>query len=402
MAVLRQVLFLATTFLSVPTAAQQVFYVLPDNSTNTSCPFQPCATLSQYLLGNNGSLPVVSNVEYHFLPGEYHVPTSMRLQYLHNFTITGRYDYTSTPTVIIGSLISYLKVFDSVNFSIENVIFKKHDVGMISDESYRDDLYNLAFVNCFSCKIAKVNFLKYGFSGENLIGESYLNDILLELADTPLCCFSGIYLSYTKDFSGKYHSDCMQLVINRISMTNIDNYYVFTYNMGVHVLLPVEVNFVNVFTILIANSSFLNMSQRVLDIVTSGCITNTIIMIENCTFRHNKYSQVSANQHAMINGVLPHLNVILTFIKCQFFDNNGLILLSVDASLCRNLIYAPIGVSSKIVITNCSFFNNYLTLIKFLSDNPLVHAEICFNGPVHIFGNYNDRRNSEILLIEKF
>ena len=88
--------------------------------------------------------------------------------------MTGRYDYTSIPTVIIGSLISYLKVFTSVNVSIKNVIFH---VGMILDESYRNDLYNLAFVNCFSCKIIKTKFLKYGFHGENLMGESYLNDI---------------------------------------------------------------------------------------------------------------------------------------------------------------------------------------------------------------------------------
>ena len=58
--------------------ATKLFYVLPDNSTTASCPSQPCATLSQYWLPN-GTLPVVSNVEYHFLPGEHHVPTSMVL-----------------------------------------------------------------------------------------------------------------------------------------------------------------------------------------------------------------------------------------------------------------------------------------------------------------------------------
>ena len=43
------------------------------------CPSQPCATLSQYW-SDNGTLPVVSNVEYHFLPGEHHVPANMILQ----------------------------------------------------------------------------------------------------------------------------------------------------------------------------------------------------------------------------------------------------------------------------------------------------------------------------------
>ena len=40
--------------------ATELLYVLPDNSTNAvSCPSQPCATLSQYVL-DNGTLPVVS------------------------------------------------------------------------------------------------------------------------------------------------------------------------------------------------------------------------------------------------------------------------------------------------------------------------------------------------------
>ena len=56
-------LLLVTASISASTAVEQIYYVLPDNSTNTSCMFQPCATLSQYLLDNNGSLPVVSNVE---------------------------------------------------------------------------------------------------------------------------------------------------------------------------------------------------------------------------------------------------------------------------------------------------------------------------------------------------
>ena len=402
MTVLRQLLFLITTLISVPTTAKWIFYVLPDNSTSTSCPFQPCATLSQYML-DNGSLPVVSNIEYHFLPGEHYIPTSMRLQYLHNFTITGRYDYTSIPTVIIGSLITYLKVFNSVNVSIENVIFKKHNIDMILHERYRDNVYNLAFVNCVSCKIIKVNFLKYGFRGENLVGESYLNDIVMELTNTPLCCFSGIYLSFV-GYSGIYHSEYVQLVINRISMTNIDTYYAYTYNMGIHIQVLLDINFVNVFAILIVNSSFFNMSQRVLDIFTNVCITNTVIMIENCTFRHNKCFHILDSQHTMINGTLSHHNVNLTFINCQFFDNNGLILLSVyiGARWCWNFINASFALSSKITITNCSFFNNYLTLIKFLCNNPLVHAEICFNGPVRISGNQNDRRTSEIMHIVNF
>ena len=84
-------------------------YVLPDNSTNAvSCPSQPCAALSQYVL-DNGTLPVVSNVEYHFLPGEHHVPTNMTLQNLHNFSIIETVSEPSPLAVLVLADCSQLR-----------------------------------------------------------------------------------------------------------------------------------------------------------------------------------------------------------------------------------------------------------------------------------------------------
>ena len=61
--------FVLTTVEIYISTAIEIFYFLPDNLTTTSCPSQPCATLSQYWLPI-GTLLVVSNVEYHFLQGE--------------------------------------------------------------------------------------------------------------------------------------------------------------------------------------------------------------------------------------------------------------------------------------------------------------------------------------------
>ena len=79
----------------------EILYVIPDNSTDdVSCPSQSCVTLSQYLL-DNGTLPVVSNVEYHFLPGEHHVPVNLTLQNLHNFSIIGTVSKPSPLAVLV-------------------------------------------------------------------------------------------------------------------------------------------------------------------------------------------------------------------------------------------------------------------------------------------------------------
>ena len=73
------ILFVTQMWMISKCTTTDVLYVLPDNSTNVSCPSQPCATLSQYLL-DNGTLPIMSNVEYHFLSGEHHVSAYMTLQ----------------------------------------------------------------------------------------------------------------------------------------------------------------------------------------------------------------------------------------------------------------------------------------------------------------------------------
>ena len=106
--------------------ATKILYVLPDNSTNVICLSQPCATLSQYW-SDNGTLPVVSNVEYNFLPGERHVPANMILRNLQNFSIIGIINKTSPLPALIGcSQSSYIiKIIDSHSVTIANVMFKR-------------------------------------------------------------------------------------------------------------------------------------------------------------------------------------------------------------------------------------------------------------------------------------
>ena len=119
-------LILSTTQICISIVAE-VLYVSPDNSTNDSCPFQLCATLSQHLL-DNGTLPVVSNVEYHFLPGEHHVPANMTLRNLHNFSIIGIVNNSSSPVELVGCSHSYIiRIINSYSVTIANVIFTNYN-----------------------------------------------------------------------------------------------------------------------------------------------------------------------------------------------------------------------------------------------------------------------------------
>ena len=174
-----QMLLLTVILISTSIGIKEVFYVSPDNSTNTSCSFQPCATLSQYLLDNNGSLPVVSNVEYHFLPGEHHVPTNMTLQYLHNFTITTSFNEVWSAILFIH-LQSDLIISDSINLTISNITFKTYNYEY--SYNYNDfavKVCNVILKKCLSCKVIDVSFSHYGLCGNDLIGDTYLSNIVL-------------------------------------------------------------------------------------------------------------------------------------------------------------------------------------------------------------------------------
>ena len=82
--------------------ALETFYVLPDDATNITCsPQNNCGTLSQYLLDNN-TLAAVDNVEYHFLPGEYYIYTSIEMRDVSNVSITGSSHLTPAKFVCLS------------------------------------------------------------------------------------------------------------------------------------------------------------------------------------------------------------------------------------------------------------------------------------------------------------
>jgi len=158
--------------------ATRVLYVLSDDSTKVSCPSQPCATLSQYLLDNNGTLPVVSNVEYHFLPGEHHLPASLVLYSLYRLTLTGTTSNGSLLAFLVGC--SYqtkylLFITNSTEVKIVNLVFKQCKIPINPTFSF------LVIVSCISSKVENVVFLECGIQAYNLCGISSIYNVSFEL-----------------------------------------------------------------------------------------------------------------------------------------------------------------------------------------------------------------------------
>ena len=170
--------------------ATEIFYVLPDDSSNISCPSHQCATFSQYFLDND-TLPVVSNVEYHLLPGEHYVISTemILLRYLQNFSLVGLCNKKLhlSSTILVSTDIV---IVNSYNVTVTNVIFKISLAYTAGDIDVKVQL-----VVCIYCTIENVT-LGCGLLGHNLIGRSYLNNIFILNSEYLCNSYRGIMLRY--------------------------------------------------------------------------------------------------------------------------------------------------------------------------------------------------------------
>ena len=363
-------------------ATTEVLYVLPDNSTDAvSCPSQPCATLSQYYSLDNGTLPVVSNVEYHFLPGEHHVPANMTLQNLHNFSIIGIVSNLSSPVVLVGCLQWYvINIIDSHFVNINNVVFRHCSQGN------RRILTSLGLSCCFSCKIANVTFIQYGIRGINLIGKSYLHNIKFEVMQFSQLRCQVVFLQYStchpswSNYSTHMHS----VTINQLLIFNHTKCNMHTYRESGGLYVHLEYATYHI-TILINNSYFHIMDRTALRIKGRySPYTVQKFFVTNCTFR-------SIDAEQAISITVSPFNKNIHFENCDFHNNKELIRISVEvckAHECFSSTKLPV-ILTNIYFIRCQFINNSHGLLTIENRVALLGKVNLLLESLNIFHNFH-------------
>ena len=340
--------------------ATELFYVLPDNSTNDSCPSQPCATLSQYWL-HNGTLPVVSNVEYHFLPGEHHVPANMLLQNLYNFSIIGAVNISS-PTILVGCSQYYvINIANSQFVTIANVMFKQCDI-LKKMTTY---LTNLKLFCCFSCKVENAKFFQYGFHGYNLIGHSFLNNIKIEITQFSKVCCQMILLqqsSFPCSPWSKYYNHVHNITINQLLIKNYTKCNTYR-NAGLLLDLDYALYHVN---LLLVNSTFSYMDRTALNIYSRCSSVTKRILVTNCTFTN--FHEANSAIHIIASPV----NQNIKFVNCKFYSIKT-DLIKIDVALPPNFLECILHPNHTLSVINisfmgCRFCNNSQRLLIIEND----------------------------------
>ena len=378
----------------------EILYVLPDNSTSAvmiSCPSQPCATLNQYVL-DNGTLPVVSNVEYHFLPGEHYVPANITLQNLHNFSIIGIVDKAISSVVLVGCSQSYvINIIYSHFVTISNVEFKQ--CGLLSEYV----MTNVKLSCCFSCIMENVTLINHGIIAFNLIGRSYLNNVKLEIVHLLPSCCQAIFIKYTTCLSwNSYDYHTHVLTVNQLLSHGIMKCHKSTDNPGVYLHLDSTMYVVN---ILLTNSYFYNMNRTALKIKNRCSPTAKVIIVKNCTFK------LIAGLDPIVTVLISHINKKIKFINCVFHSNSAPVITTISVEL-RHTFMCKLATNGRfflfmasISFIKCQFVNNDQRLLIIENElhaigklNVLFESLDVLNN-TYYFG-IRKTKNSKILITE--
>ena len=350
--------------------ATKILYVLPDNVSDVNCPSQPCATLDQYLL-DNGSLPVLSDVVYQFLPGEHHVVNAINMVSALNLSLIG---YRLSPAKLVCWSQSYVSVVYSYNVTIRNLVFNQCSGDVVSNFHF-SIVVSLFLYECLHCKVEDVCCLGYGFAGINLFLDSYINNITIDLTVIKTAanmCSTKFLLSYVDTEHDQNHESVSIKNINISGYNNIcyehhEAMEIFVYQS--HYGMNVE----------LYNSHFHNMNQIALHIQMK--FANSSLLIKNCTFMNIKHRMNRVNK--VVKGEISTRNMTVQLEDCAFYHNTASIIFNLvfvsNDDLCEH--------SSSILIKRCDFCDNNSSLL-------LLHNHNSDCKPNVFYENINVTKNS--------
>ena len=314
--------------------ATRIFYVLPDNVSHVNCPSQPCATLGQYLL-DNGSLPVLSNVEYHFLPGEHHVDNAIDIEEAFNFSLIG---CGLSLTKFVCRSQAYVRIFRSYNITIRNLVFNQCSGDLFPLYAIRIGP-GLFLHECSRCIAENIVFFGYGFAGINLFLNSYISNVTINL----ITIRPGIRMCSPKFFFGSLNAERNheKILINQLFITGHNELC-----YGLYELMNIQLYKSYGINVELYNLHFYATNQIALYIDMYD--TSTSLIVKNCTFKHIIHNY-EATSNSVVHGKIPLNNVTIWFKNCIFYHNNfgSIDIEFADDSICVH--------PSNITINNCDF-----------------------------------------------
>ena len=346
--------------------ATKILYVLPDNVSDVNCPSQPCAALDQYLL-DNGSLPVLSDVEYYFLPGEHHIITVIVMVEASNFSLIG---LGLLPAKLVCRSHSYVGVLYSHSITIRNLVFDQCSGTLASSIHIAAGLY---LYKCSHCIVENVTFYGYGFVGFNLLMNSHINNVTIDLTIVK----PAIHMCSPKFFLSLAGVECNndRVLINQVFISGYNELC----NQG-HKSANIQLYKSYGIDIILCNSQFYNTTQLALRMRME--YTDASVLVKNCTFKYIIHNMDIL--YRILYNEIPLNNATVRFENCTFSHNVALYLLIFHFGTDNSgLCVSP----SNVTVENCNFINNSANLMLAINIASDCKTNVILNEAVNFANN---------------
>ena len=206
-------------------------------------------------------------------------------------------------------------MFSQCDGNIKHLLFK--DIWQF-DQHEQDIIVS----QCYFCKVSNIKFLGYGLMGINLVGNSYLDNVTIELETTKPAfendiCMHRIMLIY---IARNDHHASDVIIMNRVYVIGYSNNCHST-NLYPVIDIQLAQNQYNMMVIL-SDSQFNDMDQTVLKFETMYNNNSNAALIKNCAFKNLKYN--SAFHYEPITAKIPCINTTIAFVDCDFLVNENI------------------------------------------------------------------------------
>ena len=268
--------FYLSLFLSLCGATE--YYVRPTEPTDTSCPAQPCLTLSQYI--SNSDLYFKSNTVFKFLPGLHHANQTLDMRNVENVSLQGEQKGSSHPIVMMEI---HCSSYDCAGFYFENI-----DNLIISSLNFSIYVQALSFLLPSSYDLPVSGFL-------------YTDVNTLQIYHTSVEFKSSDFISYS---SGISVFISVHVLFQSLTTTCDSNSTAIVIVLTESVYLDEVTSTFGVYGLVMNESQYINITNSEIMCASSGMIlySNSPIYIFNVTVKTSMKNgiYVSSSQHAII------------------------------------------------------------------------------------------------------
>ena len=324
-------IFCLSLFFSLCGATE--YYVRPTEPTDTSCPAQPCLTLSQYI--SNSDLYFKSNTVFKFLPGLHHANQTLDMQSVENVSLEGEHNNNNPMLMMDINCSSHVcagfRFHNITNLTIHSLDFSVYVSALPPFAPNGENLSVVGFVytavntlhmHHTSIQVESSSLISLDFGIAVFISEHILLHTLTTNCSNDSRCNVGIYINF-----------CQYTTILRTIVVHAQQFGVFLINSNSTTIADTRVSYsgegFGVGIYLINVDTVALYSIRVMHFVNDGIrVTDSFnIAVENATVNHTG------------RGITV-LNTTKTYISCAVINNfskSGIILHETQYSVITNV-----------------------------------------------------------------